>query len=680
MARQRIHPSWRISTLILVSVSLSIGWGIRGNFGHEYGAMLPGVLASIAVCLMSGREDWRRRVAYFAFFGALGWAFGGSFSYMKVVSYTHSGHLPSQLYGFFGLFAGSFLWSALGGAGTAYAAVESRDRLTQIFRPLCWVLVVWVAYYFFWEAVMNRPEVTQYTGGAVVGPERGQEREMRQNDPFYWLDADVVPAFLALVALCAFDLWERRSWNAILLPLFAAAGGAVGWGVQWLLMISGALPRILPWFVRVQGDLSIMNPDTGQPFDPANMVTNWPTIFSRYSPYVGVLFGGILAIAIYYAIFGKWRSGASLLVHMAVGWFIAFLVLPVLLGIRMTPPRGDNWAGGLGMLLGILVYMFRNKLVPVAVASILCGTIGGLGIAFTQCLKLLLIAPGNPERLADLPPEVRDPIIAQWAHWQSANWHSIVIEQGVGLIYGLGLAVAMAILAKRMGHTNEQPPERRWTEAFAAGFVLIAVVYVNMVKCVNEWTTVRQVGEGTFRSVPEVMKMPLFESIQFSAYTWFCIVYYSLALCIVVLLSIHMRRRLPFMPITGLGKGQLLYLVFVWIAVTFNFMKALVAFHESRIATEGVLFMNAVIATFLLVAFAREEDRDVIPVTPIENYRPLFIKSLVAMCVAAVFSTLAFTGVVRSVYGNHHPGGYEPRFGSDAGWRLHPILRDVKHR
>ena len=31
---------------------------------------------------------------------------------------------------------------ALGGAGTAYPAVESRDRLTQLFKPLCWVLAV----------------------------------------------------------------------------------------------------------------------------------------------------------------------------------------------------------------------------------------------------------------------------------------------------------------------------------------------------------------------------------------------------------------------------------------------------------------------------------------------------------------------------------------------------------
>src|SRR5258708_26659370 len=67
--------------VLLVGLSLSIGWGIRGNFGHEYGAMIPGALAGLAAVLLAGRRDWSPRCAFFAFFGALGWSFGGSMSY-----------------------------------------------------------------------------------------------------------------------------------------------------------------------------------------------------------------------------------------------------------------------------------------------------------------------------------------------------------------------------------------------------------------------------------------------------------------------------------------------------------------------------------------------------------------------------------------------------------------------
>ena len=142
------NPLLRPGSLLLAALSLSIGWGIRGNYGHETGAMLPGALTAIAVCLLSGREDWRGRVAYFGLFGMLGWAFGGSISYMQVIGYTHSGHAASQLFGFGGLFVIGFLWAALGGAGTALPAVYSDRQLRALFRPLTVVLAAWVVLYF----------------------------------------------------------------------------------------------------------------------------------------------------------------------------------------------------------------------------------------------------------------------------------------------------------------------------------------------------------------------------------------------------------------------------------------------------------------------------------------------------------------------------------------------------
>ena len=91
MESTKLNPGWRLGTIFLVGISLSIGWGIRGNFGHEYGAEFAGGLAAIAVALLSGREDWRNRVPWFALFGALGWGFGASQSYMQVLAYTESG-------------------------------------------------------------------------------------------------------------------------------------------------------------------------------------------------------------------------------------------------------------------------------------------------------------------------------------------------------------------------------------------------------------------------------------------------------------------------------------------------------------------------------------------------------------------------------------------------------------
>src|SRR4051794_41902188 len=95
--------------------------------------MIPGALAAMAAVLLSGRADWLRSIPFFTMFGALGWSFGGSISYMQVVPYTHSGHSPSVLYGFACLFIIGFLWAAPRRAGTALTAVPGRNRGGRVF-------------------------------------------------------------------------------------------------------------------------------------------------------------------------------------------------------------------------------------------------------------------------------------------------------------------------------------------------------------------------------------------------------------------------------------------------------------------------------------------------------------------------------------------------------------------
>jgi hypothetical protein len=134
--------SWRL--VLLTGLSMSVGWGVRGQFGHEYGAALAGALGAMAVALCSGRDDWHRRIGYFAVFGAIGWAFGGSMSYMKVVAFAHSPDSATVLYGYANLFVVGFLWAAPGGAGTALPAFLNRDQLTGIYVPMSAVFGGWL--------------------------------------------------------------------------------------------------------------------------------------------------------------------------------------------------------------------------------------------------------------------------------------------------------------------------------------------------------------------------------------------------------------------------------------------------------------------------------------------------------------------------------------------------------
>ncbi len=180
----------------------------------------------------------------------------------------------------------------------------------------------------------------------------------------------------------------------------------------------------------------------------------------------------------------RWCWGTSFILHMAVGWWVGFLLVVLMvdrLGIefRMTPPRGDNWAGILGMTAGALVYLLRNGMRPVVHAMLVCGFFGAFGFATATFLKLVEVKY-VPEGLSYLFGE---------SGWQT-NWHSI-LEQTYGFFNGVGVAVAMAYLARRLPPTSDVPATRRWTEVAAVSFVLLAITYVNVIKDVSTWVNLK---------------------------------------------------------------------------------------------------------------------------------------------------------------------------------------------
>ena len=232
----RVPFQSRALLVILTALSVSIGWGIRGQFGHEYGAALAGAIGGMAVALLSGREDWRRRIHYFAALGAIGFGFGGSMSYMKTVAYAHSSDSATVIYGFACVFVLGFIWAAPAGTGIALPAYLNRDELTKVFVPLSAVFVSWYL-------------------------------------------QDVVRGHLRLVKSDWYEFVASYRMSAVL----AAAIVIVIW-IFW----------------------------------------------RKY-----------------------WGVGTSLILHMAIGWWVGNLVFIRLMHLDMNPPRGDTWAECLGLVGGI---------------------------------------------------------------------------------------------------------------------------------------------------------------------------------------------------------------------------------------------------------------------------------------------------------------------------------------
>jgi hypothetical protein len=383
---------------------------------------------------------------------------------------------------------------------------------------------------------------------------------------------------------------------------------------------------------------------------------------------------------------------------MALGWFAGFLLLPVLLDLRMTPPRGDNWAGILGVYAGFLIYSIRHKLWPLVVVSLVAGTIGGIGFSGIACVQALLESFGNgnlgpglahawtqwqaqtgssahdfPEFLVNVQPS------PGYQFWHAANWHSF-LEQSYGFVNGIAVVVGMGLLVRRSGLLDNQAKRHYWTEIVALTLALPVVLYVNMVKNVADWTRVDPAH--VLAAVPKVMRMPLI-GIPLSATAWFNILFGMAAIALVMLLSIHTRRRLALLEQSWLGRGQLLFVVLLWAFVIGNFGKALAGFREQRLLTEGVISLNAVFATimiFLLPSSASET-----PVPTSGGFGRLIAASLATAVLCAALVPPLETLCVRVVYGDapvHHAGEKVPetRFGPHARWKQSPLLRGAEHR
>ena len=596
--RDRVrNPLLRPAPLFLIALSLSIGWGIRGNFGHEAGAMIAGALSAMAVALVSGRDDWRRRVMYFGFFGALGWGFGGSIAYMYPLAFTESGQPASTYYGYFTLFLEGGLWCGMGAAGTALAAAMPLSRLTRIFTPLCFVLAAMGLRHYIEEPLENFL--------VPPGADTGDETWQRHKSPLYWFDADWLQALMALMGVCAYDLYDRlRQTRGRMIDhpwmLAPFAGGGAARGVRdsggasrrWT---GGRRPQRL---CRAAWRPDVRESRDGREVRSGSIADELAAVFWRLFRTSGL---------------GLWtagRRGGLLYSHRQVSQRRLAAVVSRAGLARRVPCDADAWQhffDGLrrtarhasaqrrlgrrhGRVCGgrdLVLSKWRQAGRPCHVDGISarrdfvrdcaddplrsCATRGILGV----------IRTASPTR----GPTTNRPI-------GTACSNRCMVLDSVWRSPFRCRCCGGGSAAER-SETND----RRWTVGFSAAFVLFGVGFLNLHKLVETWVE--------NQSIPTMLKAPFFGSIEASPDVWFRVVWWSATAAGVILLLIHLRRRLDIVPATWIGKGQLLYVLLLWMMVIGNLMRAIPGFTNGRMVTEWVLFMNACLATLLVVALPR---------------------------------------------------------------------------
>ncbi len=148
---------WLWLAMLLAAAAGGMGWGIRGQYGHETGAMIAGVLVGFVVVLLFCPRASSLFAARAVAFCALGVSIGGSMTYGQTVGLTHDapliGNHEALRWGLLGLFIKGGIW--IGTAAGFLAMALSATR----YRPIEFALlpVSMIFLFFLGHELLNTP-------------------------------------------------------------------------------------------------------------------------------------------------------------------------------------------------------------------------------------------------------------------------------------------------------------------------------------------------------------------------------------------------------------------------------------------------------------------------------------------------------------------------------------------
>ncbi len=214
--------------LVVVAAAAAggMGWGIRGQYGHETGAMLAGVLLGLVLVHLFCPRAISLTAARAVALCALGISLGGSMTYGQTVGLTHDaeliGNWEALRWGLLGLSLKGGIWIAF--AGTMLG-MGLGDRA---YRPLelAVLLIVMMGCLFLGVYLLNMP----------FDPAARELPKIYFSDDWYWEPgAELEPRreqwgglLGALLALVAYVGGVRRDRLALRLAAWGFLGGAIG--------------------------------------------------------------------------------------------------------------------------------------------------------------------------------------------------------------------------------------------------------------------------------------------------------------------------------------------------------------------------------------------------------------------------------------------------------------------
>ncbi len=201
------------------ALTMSLGWGLRGFIGGgPLGAMIPGALVALALCLLLRRDH--EDAAVIAALGAVGIGFGGQMTYGQTIG--HSFVPETMWFGLFGLALKGAIWGLLGGGVVGIALDRQNIGARRIgLSFLAMLALTWVG----WKLI-NEPKLIYFSN------------RLDRPRPEIW-------AGLALGALAM--LAVARSPVAWRFAARSFVGGGFGFGVGAWIQVAGRTAFPHPW-------------------------------------------------------------------------------------------------------------------------------------------------------------------------------------------------------------------------------------------------------------------------------------------------------------------------------------------------------------------------------------------------------------------------------------------------
>ena len=138
-----------------------MGWGIRGQYGHEWGVMVPGVLVAFTSVFLFCKRASALHAARAVALTAIGFSFGGTMTYGQTVGLTHDtplvGNYGAYYWGMIGLFIKGGLWVGFGATFLGMGLGGKKYR----WKEMLGLYVALIVLVFVGIQLLNRPYVPE---------------------------------------------------------------------------------------------------------------------------------------------------------------------------------------------------------------------------------------------------------------------------------------------------------------------------------------------------------------------------------------------------------------------------------------------------------------------------------------------------------------------------------------